>query len=57
MSDLIDRQAAIDCTDCVWFKYPPHSGGQYIHASVLPVVEDTRRCEFGGCDGSRKERR
>lgn len=55
MSDLIDRQAAIDCADCIWYKYPPQSGGQFIHAAVPATIEETRRCELGGCDGSRKE--
>ena len=56
--DLIDRQAAIDCSDCIWYKYPPQSGGQFIHATVTvsATVEEARRCELGGCDGSRKER-
>ena len=55
MDDLISRQAAIDCVDCIWFKYPPQSGGQFIHAAVPATIEETRWCELGGCDGSRKE--
>ena len=50
MSDLIERQAAIDCADCIWFKYPPQSGGQFIHAAVPATIEETRRCERGWCD-------
>lgn len=57
MNDLISRQAAIDCADCIWYKYPPQSGGQFIHAAVPATIEETRRCELGGCDGSRKENR
>lgn len=52
MADLIDS-----CADCIWFKYPPQSGGQFIHATVPATIEETRRCELGGCDGSRKENR
>lgn len=54
--DLIDRQAVIDCADCIWYKHPPQSGGQFMHATVSATIEETRRCELGGCDGSRKER-
>ena len=56
-NDTISRQAAIDCADCIWYKYPPQSGGQFIHAAVPATIEETRRCELGGCDGSRKENR
>lgn len=55
--NTVSRQAAIDCADCIWYKYPPQSGGQFIHAAVPATIEETRRCELGGCDGSRKENR
>lgn len=49
MADLIDS-----CADCIWFKYPPQSGGQFIHAAVPATIEETRRCELGGCEWSRR---
>ena len=45
------------CNDCIWYKYPLLTSNRLQTQPVPTVITDLRRCELGGCDGTRKEKR